>query len=101
MTELKWVLREVLFDDGQPIAHRKPQQNRRAALDEVHQSLHEEYHMTMTTQTPLDRVLILIVKAAEAEKADDAMKFSQAACNAANALCALASTKQNLLGESK
>jgi hypothetical protein len=49
----------------------------------------------MTTQTPLDRVLILIVKAAEAEKADDAMKFSQAACNVANALCALASAKQN------
>jgi hypothetical protein len=38
-------------------------------------------------------VLILITKAAEAEKADDALKFSQAACNAANALCALASAK--------
>jgi hypothetical protein len=49
----------------------------------------------MTTQTPLDQVLILIAKAAESEKADDAMKFSQAACNAANALCALASAKQN------
>lgn len=47
MTELKWVLREVLFDDGQPIAHREPQQDRRAALDEVHQSMHEEYHGTM------------------------------------------------------
>ena len=35
----------------------------------------------------------LIKKAAEAEKADDAMKFSQAACNAANAMCALASEK--------
>lgn len=32
----------------------------------------------------------LIKKAAEATKADDAMKFSQAAVNAANALCALA-----------
>lgn len=31
----------------------------------------------------------LIVKAAKAEKADDALKFSQAACNAANAMCAL------------
>jgi hypothetical protein len=31
----------------------------------------------------------LIVKAAKSEKADDALKFSQAACNAANALCAL------------
>jgi tartrate dehydratase beta subunit/fumarate hydratase class I family protein len=38
-------------------------------------------------------VLILITKAAETEKADDALKFSQAACNAANALCALASAK--------
>ncbi len=31
----------------------------------------------------------LIDKAAKAEKSDDALKFSQAACNAANALCAL------------
>jgi hypothetical protein len=35
----------------------------------------------------------LIAKAAKAEKSDDAMKFSQAAYNAANALCALASSK--------
>ncbi len=35
----------------------------------------------------------LIDKAAKADKADDAMKFSQAACNAANAMCALASSK--------
>ncbi len=35
----------------------------------------------------------LIKKAAEAPKADDAMKFSQAACNAANTMCALASSK--------
>jgi len=31
----------------------------------------------------------LIDKAAKAEKSDDALRFSQAACNAANALCAL------------
>lgn len=31
----------------------------------------------------------LIVKASEAEKADDALKFSQAACNSANALVAI------------
>lgn len=31
----------------------------------------------------------LIKKAATAEKAEDAMKFSQAALNAANALCSL------------
>lgn len=31
----------------------------------------------------------MIKKAAEAQKADDAMKFAQAACNAANAMCAL------------
>lgn len=31
----------------------------------------------------------LIDKAEKAASADDALKFSQAACNAANALCAL------------
>ena len=31
----------------------------------------------------------LIEKAGDAEKADDALKFSQAACNAANAMVAL------------
>jgi hypothetical protein len=31
----------------------------------------------------------LITKAAEAIKSEDALRFSQAACNAANAMCAL------------
>lgn len=31
----------------------------------------------------------MIQKAAQAEKSDDALKFSQAACNAANAMCSL------------
>ena len=31
---------------------------------------------------------VLIKKAAQAEKSDDALKFSQAACNAANAVMA-------------
>ena len=31
----------------------------------------------------------MIAKAAKADRADDAMKFSQAALNAANALCSL------------
>ena len=35
----------------------------------------------------------MIAKAAKADKSDDALKFSQAACNAANAMCALASEK--------
>lgn len=35
----------------------------------------------------------MIAKAAKADKSDDALKFSQAACNAANAMCALASSK--------
>lgn len=35
----------------------------------------------------------LIDKAAKASKADEAMKFSQAACNAANAMCSLATAK--------
>jgi hypothetical protein len=33
----------------------------------------------------------LIDKAAKAEKSEDAIRFSQAACNAANAMCAVAS----------
>lgn len=37
----------------------------------------------------------LILKAAQAEKADEAMKFAQAALNAANAMCSLA-TASNL-----
>lgn len=35
----------------------------------------------------------MIEKAAKTDKSDDAVKFSQAACNAANAMCALASEK--------
>lgn len=35
----------------------------------------------------------LIDKAAKAEKSEDAIRFSQAACNAANALCALKAAK--------
>ena len=35
-----------------------------------------------------DHIEALITKAAQAEKSDDALKFSQAACNAANARCA-------------
>ena len=37
----------------------------------------------------------LIRKAAHAEKSDDALKFSQAACNAANAMCALGIAKRD------
>jgi hypothetical protein len=47
----------------------------------------------MMIGTSEKEVLALITKAAEAEKADDALKFSQAACNAANALCALITSK--------
>lgn len=32
-----------------------------------------------------EQVISLVNKAAQAEKSDDALKFSQAACNAANA----------------
>lgn len=44
----------------------------------------------MNQQTEVEA---LITKAAKADKADDALKFSQAACNAANAMCALLSAK--------
>lgn len=40
-----------------------------------------------------DKVKELIRKAAEAAKSEDAMRFSQAACNAANAMCSLANEK--------
>ena len=39
-----------------------------------------------------DSVHTLIKKASGAEKSEDAMRFSQAACNAANALACLANT---------
>lgn len=39
------------------------------------------------------QVEALVKKASEATSADDAMRFSQAACNAANAMCALATSK--------
>lgn len=37
----------------------------------------------------------LVSKAATAETSDDAMRFSQAACNAANAMCALTQAKRD------
>jgi hypothetical protein len=36
----------------------------------------------------------LINKAKGAEKSEDALRFSQAACNAANAMCALTSVER-------
>ncbi len=45
-----------------------------------------------------ENVKTLLDKAAKSEKSDDAMKFSQAACNAANALCALKTAET--IGES-
>lgn len=36
-----------------------------------------------------DQIILLIYKAADAQDSNDALKFSQAACNSANALCAL------------
>lgn len=41
----------------------------------------------MTTKT--EQIESLIDKAATAEKSEDALRFSQAACNAANAMCAV------------
>jgi len=39
-------------------------------------------------------VQTLVKRASEAASADEAMKFAQAACNAANAMCALANSKK-------
>lgn len=41
-----------------------------------------------------EQVTSLINRAAQAEKADDALKFSQAACNTANAACAANTANQ-------
>jgi hypothetical protein len=35
----------------------------------------------------------MITKAAKADKSEDALRFSQAACNAANAMCSLETSK--------
>jgi hypothetical protein len=41
----------------------------------------------MTDDDKRKEVELLIDKAATSEKSEDALRFSQAACNAANALC--------------
>lgn len=38
-------------------------------------------------------VAALIDKAANAEKSEDALRFSQSACNAANAMCAVGNAR--------
>lgn len=40
-----------------------------------------------------ENVEALSKKAADAEKSEDAMRFSQAACNLANAMCAVKSSE--------
>jgi hypothetical protein len=46
--------------------------------------------------TNKENVEQLITKAAKAEKSEDAMRFSQAACNAANAICALRNAESQI-----
>lgn len=48
----------------------------------------------MDNNNKIDKVEELIDKAAKAADSNDALKFSQAACNAANAICALAIVKK-------
>lgn len=43
---------------------------------------------------PKAAVLILIEKARDTAKSEDALRWSQAACNAANALCALETARK-------
>lgn len=43
----------------------------------------------METKTKRQEIESLISKAANSDRSEDALKWSQAACNAANALCAL------------
>lgn len=49
----------------------------------------------MTTETKTDHVEGLLKKASEAKDSGDAMRFAQAACNAANALCAVKTAANN------
>ena len=42
-----------------------------------------------TTTMKVKEIEELIDKAAKADKSEDALRFSQAACNAANAVCAM------------
>ena len=46
-----------------------------------------------------ENVTALNTKAAQAEKSEDALRFSQAACNIANAMCAVKSSET--IGEKK
>lgn len=43
----------------------------------------------MSDEAKRDHVETLLAKAVEAKDSGDAMRFAQAACNAANALCAV------------
>jgi len=43
-----------------------------------------------------NEVEVLIDKAAKAEKSEDALRFSQAACNVANAMCAAKTAKAGI-----
>lgn len=45
------------------------------------------------TKTSEGHVEALIKKAAESPMSDDAQRFAQAACNAANAMCALGAAR--------
>lgn len=47
----------------------------------------------MKTQEMVSYVETLALRASAAEKSDDALKFSQAACNVANAMCAVQSVE--------
>jgi hypothetical protein len=47
----------------------------------------------MTIEDANKHAAALAKKAAESERSEDALRFSQAACNLANALCALKAPK--------
>jgi len=50
----------------------------------------------MKTEALIKQIEALVLKAAEAEKSDDALKFSQAACNAANAMAQMKHVENGL-----
>ena len=55
----------------------------------------------MTSNDKTKEIELLIDKAAKSEKSDDALHFSQAACNAANAVSCMVGTAEAIANTQK
>jgi hypothetical protein len=74
---------------------RTDNQNQRIARSIILSNTNPTQRDSLLWLADIERAIVkaLNAKAAEAEKSEDALRFSQAACNAANAMCSLASEK--------